>query len=482
MFKINSGDQQAVVSDVVSDTVGFLGSFRSKTDSAYINILAKNDVNDYDVPGSGYALGTSNLSSTEAVFSIGSYSCNIATNTASMNSSLYIKNNSVGIFNTNPTYTLDVKGTINSSNSYLLNGTTIVDSSRNLTNINNATIGGLITTSNITVLGTLTLVNQNTTASSNLLLNNTDGNNIALVVNHTASADYIAKFNGTAGATTLVVDKSGRVGINTSDTSSDALHVNGTINASNYKIMNQVFLDSTRNLTNINNATINGTLTASNLTVLGTTTIINSLTTENSNLIINNFAGNNAAVVVNQTSTTANVIADFKNATATPVLRINKANNVGINTTATTSTLNVGGDVNATSYKLADQVLFDSSRNAFVNQLKASSNLTVSSNLQVFGPSEFKNSIYVSGDTFVSGTVYAQKVRLGTAYSTTTVNGTLAASLSIPTQLSITQLNTVTVQDLTIGKFRFYSSNVNGIDVLNISSTTTGNIVSQISA
>ena len=69
--------------------------------------------------------------------------------------------------------------------------------------------------------------------------------------------------------------------------------------------------------------------------------------------------------------------------------------------------------------------------------------------MSVFGTSIFGSDIIINGDTHVSGTLYAAKIRLGTLYSTTTVNGTLAARLSDATQLSITKLGTVTVENLT---------------------------------
>ena len=73
------------------------------------------------------------------------------------------------------------------------------------------------------------------------------------------------------------------------------------------------------------------------MTVLGTTTILNSYTTENSNIVINNQSGAGPALAIYQSgSSSAGIIADFFDndvSTTIPVLRVADGGNIGIGIT-----------------------------------------------------------------------------------------------------------------------------------------------------
>jgi len=222
----------------------------------------------------------------------------------------------------------------------------------------------------------------------------------------------------------MIIDASGHVGVGTTPTY--AMDVANDVNTwATYKLNGRTVIDNSSNLVNINNATVEGLIATSNLTVYGTitgtmqTNQINGLESYVVNTYVIN-SSNTDTVTTTVSSTAQNSITNLNNV-------VSLGSNV--------SYLNIG----ATQSEIKGSLL--------VNTL-SSSNL-VANELSVFGTPIFGSNLLVSGDAQIGGTLYAGKIRLGTLYSTTTVNGTLAASLSIATQRGITQLNTVTVDNLT---------------------------------
>jgi len=90
-----------------------------------------------------------------------------------------------------------------------------------------------------------------------------------------------------------------------------------------------------------------GQLTASNVSVLGTTEIINAYETHSSNVVINNY-GTGPALAVMQTETTAQPVAAFY-AGSNAALMVTSAGQVGIGKSTAAYALDVSGSVNATS-------------------------------------------------------------------------------------------------------------------------------------
>jgi len=87
-----------------------------------------------------------------------------------------------------------------------------------------------------------------------------------------------------------------------------------------------------------------GQLTASNVSVLGTTEIINAYETHSSNVVINNY-GTGPALAVMQTETTAQPVAAFY-AGSNAALMVTSAGQVGIGKSTAAYALDVSGSVN----------------------------------------------------------------------------------------------------------------------------------------
>ena len=229
----------------------------------------------------------------------------------------------------------------------------------------------------------------------------------------------------------MIIDASGNVGVGTTPTF--AMDVANDINTgSTYKVKGTTVIDANSNLVNINNASVGGSLTTSNLIVNGT---IQGNFTLDTNITTDKVTGLESFVVNTKVINSSN--ADTVTTTVSSVAQgsiTNLANVIAIGSNV--STLTIG----------ASQTVYTGG--VQINTLTTTSNLTTS-NMSVFGTSIFGSDIIINGDTHVSGTLYAAKIRLGTLYSTTTVNGTLAARLSDATQLAITKLGTVTVENLT---------------------------------
>lgn len=166
----------------------------------------------------------------------------------------------------------------------------------------------------------------------------------------------LSTFNG------VVVDGTGKVGINTSSFS-NAFNVNGNsafgsyaTNATTLNANCTVGIGGNLGIGTTNpaypfhvqgNAFITGTLFASNMNILGSIDVINAYTLDTSNLVINNQTGIGPALTVKQTTISGNgIIADFFDndiSGTTPVLRIADGGNVGFGTVTPGQKLHIYG-------------------------------------------------------------------------------------------------------------------------------------------
>ena len=87
--------------------------------------------------------------------------------------------------------------------------------------------------------------------------------------------------------------------------------------------------------------------------------------------------------------------------------------------------------------------------NGNVTASNVSARLGTLSNLNVLENTTIGGMLVVGTDAHVNGTLYANKIRLGSMYNTTFIDGTLSTSLSYETQQSITSLNVITMNRLT---------------------------------
>jgi hypothetical protein len=71
------------------------------------------------------------------------------------------------------------------------------------------------------------------------------------------------------------------------------------------------------------------------------------------------------------------------------------------------------------------------------------------SNLKVIETTTLGGMLIVGTDAHINGTLYVNKIRLGSMYNTTFIDGTLSTTLSYETQQNITSLNVITVNQLT---------------------------------
>ena len=133
-------------------------------------------------------------------------------------------------------------------------------------------------------------------------------------------SESIADFQS-GGSSVMIVNQTGRVGINTSP--GEALHVHGNVFATG-------------------NVLAFGTVTASNLVILGDYVTLDTITSNTEQMVITN-AGTGPALVVTQTG--PQPIADFYDDDGVLALRIADGGNVGIGTNTPSSKLHVIGDI-----------------------------------------------------------------------------------------------------------------------------------------
>jgi len=162
----------------------------------------------------------------------------------------------------------------------------------------------------------------------------------ASIINYDSGKINILSQNQTG----IVIDSSGRVGINT-NYMTNTFNVNGSS-----------FFNGNLGIGNTNpgyplqvqgNAYIDGTLFTSNMSILGNLDIINAYTIDTSNVVIINKGPGPALSVIQSDSTS---IADFyDNSITNPALRIAIGGNIGINTTLPAQKLHIYSTAGTTS-------------------------------------------------------------------------------------------------------------------------------------
>lgn len=124
--------------------------------------------------------------------------------------------------------TLDVSSSID-ANSYTIDGTEVISSSRNATFADVTATGNVTVSGNLIVQGETTTINTSVTTTSAFDITN-NGTGPALIVTQVDGTSDVAKFND-ASTTALIIKGDGNVGINT-DTPTEKLTIVGNVTAS----------------------------------------------------------------------------------------------------------------------------------------------------------------------------------------------------------------------------------------------------------
>jgi hypothetical protein len=161
------------------------------------------------------------------------------------------------------------------------------------------------------------------TANACNVIINTNGTGTSLIINQ-SGAQTIVDFRS-LGESVLLVENTGRVGINTSSPA-EALHVHGNVLASGDMLAS-------------------GTITASNLVILGDYVTLDTITSNTEQMVITN-DGTGPALIVTQTG--PQPIADFYDDGGALALRIADGGNVGIGTKIPLQKLHVNGAIRGT--------------------------------------------------------------------------------------------------------------------------------------
>ena len=482
MLNLGTNDDDAnLVFGLLSEQQSLVADLASTTDKAFIKIYANGDTQS----NVGYRLGTSNINASTAMFFIAD-----GDNNAS--NALVVREGKVGINTVAPSQTLDVRGSIYLSGDLHFNSN---GSMQYLSPSNIALKGDLRDASN----ALLQAISNNTGAS----------NTIMSYIN----ANIATKSELTNASNALLLAISNNI-VDLANTSNIGTSL-GTTNLT---------LGTSSNYTNIlGNAIVSGNLTASNLTVLGTTTILNSVITENSNLVINNEHLSGKALIVNQLNgNNEEVIADFFDKTYNqdvPVFRVGESGRVGINTSNLTQALNVNGSiylsgdfkytyangpqtlspsniatkghVNAASNEIINYVntktftvdlttasnIGTASSTPYIDLGHAGATTTVQGAFSNVGIATFDSNLIVNGtmlamkDVSVAGTLYAKKLRLGHTLTTTTIPGTLntgnnviSGNLTVCSNVIVNSnlsANSIDTKSLRIGGFEFRVDDIN---------------------
>ena len=180
---------------------------------------------------------------------------------------------------------VDATGVVDIANSLRIGTTTVIDSSRNLTNIGTISSGAITSSGNMSLTGELAITKS--TSLHSLIFGNRDD----FADSSSDSLIWITSGNGTfkngqgahlvfegrkdnrsfyfkVGNVTApqhIMHSNGHVGFGTGDiVPTDRVHVDGTLRADSYKIGVNTVIDSSRNLTNI------GTISSGAITATGT--------------------------------------------------------------------------------------------------------------------------------------------------------------------------------------------------------------------
>jgi hypothetical protein len=165
---------------------------------------------------------------------------------------------------------VEVDGNVD-ANSFSINGTNVINSSREGTFTNIDASGNVTVTGNLTVLGDTTTLETTTYQTSSFNITNA-GSETALVVNQEGTTD-IAEFKDDGVSALIIkgsVEAPGYIGINTA-TPNERLTVSGNISAIG-------------NYTGTGDLTIGGTANITGATTLGSSLTVTSVTNLSSNL------------------------------------------------------------------------------------------------------------------------------------------------------------------------------------------------------
>jgi hypothetical protein len=373
----------------------------------------------------------------------------------------------VGI-GTTPTYAMDVANDINTWETYKVNGVTVIDNNYNLSNINDAYVGGLLTASNLTVYGTIsgifdTAVAVSTTVEATAQASITQldnlvsaGNNVSLLTIGATTTEFTGAVKvDTITSTSNLITSNLNV-FNTSIFNNDVIingdtHVSGTIYAGKIRLG-----------TLYSTTTVNGTLAATlsiatqlGITQLGTVTVANLTAT---NPIVGNITGNAGTATYASTAGNAGYVTFPSQPNITSVGSLTSLNVLG-NITADSLTLN--SNIAYDSLAVTSNISADSlniANNISAASLNISGNITADSltlaNEMVFNSLAVTNNI--SGASLnISGNITADSLTLNSnlIYEEMSANNLLISS-------------NITAQSLTLGGFSFNVSQGNVMTVV----------------
>jgi hypothetical protein len=297
-------------------------------------------------------------------------------------------------------------GSFNATNTYELNGTTVIDSSRNLTSIGTISSGAITSTGNMSLTGELDITKSASTHS--LILANRDNfadssDDSLIWITSGASGGFKSgagahlvfegrKENrnfyfkvGNVTAPQHIMHSNGYVGFGTGDiTPTDRVHVDGTVRATSYKVGTTTVISSSRNLTSI------GTISSGAITSSAKISASSDLETATRLAFTNNIAnGWSAPIIFRESAHLA--LSDYSG------VKLG-----GYNGTAYGPRFHVAGNGNVNilegSLMMGGTTVIDSSRNIYAAAVTASS--IVSSDNVAFG-----NSGNISMDSSANGQV-----------------------------------------------------------------------------
>lgn len=238
--------------------------------------------------------------------------------------------------------------------------------------------------------------------------------------------------------------KNSKVGIGTT-TPSELLHVEGAMYVDKITNASKLLDFNTLSLSNINNITSFGTITASNLRIIGDLTTLNTVTSNTENIVVTN-AGTGPALKVTQTGVGAQFsIAEFYDNESGIVMRIADTGLIGIGMMSPASRMHMYDATNslfstiqATGTNAAQVVMINAAGTTWVGPSVSNTvEFTTSANQPIiFGTSNVARMGIMSGGNVGIGTTNA-------VYSLD-VRGT-AVSLAAPVYIKNGNMNTIMV-------------------------------------